>query len=245
MDADHIYQRSLYMRLSLRAAARFAAGLTACSAWTAQQCLPYAPRFASAQIIPNGVDPAQWDVGPTPAAPVLCAWGRHVPQKGFDLLIEAFALLRQQLGHARLLIGGNGSETPRLQALSGDGVELLGPLDRAGVKRLLASSRVAVVPSRIEPFGIVAVEALAAGRGLVYARDTGLAEAAGGCGRPADVYDATALAAAISSELESPTDPAAGRARAGELAWSRICDSYLAAYDAALRRRAPARRSRA
>ncbi|MGA2470759.1 MAG: glycosyltransferase family 4 protein [Solirubrobacteraceae bacterium] len=244
MDAHQIYQRSLYMRLSFRAAARAAAALTACSAWTAQHCIRYAPRFDSATIIANGVDVSQWDVEPPPSAPVLCAWGRHVPAKGFDLAIAGFALLRQQVSDARLLIGGEGVDTPRLRTLAGDGVEFVGPLDRDGVRALLGASRVAVVPSRIEPFGIVALEALAAGRGLVYARDTGLGEAAGACGRPADVHDPAALAKAMSAELASPTDPAAGRVRARELSWRRICDEYLAVYGEALAER-PTRRRRA
>jgi glycosyltransferase involved in cell wall biosynthesis len=147
MDAHQIYQRSLYMRLSFRAAARAAAALTACSAWTAQHCIRYAPRFDSATIIANGVDVSQWDVEPPPSAPVLCAWGRHVPAKGFDLAIAGFALLRQQVSDARLLIGGEGVDTPRLRTLAGDGVEFVGPLDRDGVRALLGASRVAEASS--------------------------------------------------------------------------------------------------
>jgi glycogen(starch) synthase len=234
MDAHQIYQHSLYMRRSFSAAARAAAVLTACSAWTADACVPFSARFAGATVIPNGVDPQQWDAGPLPASPVLCTWGRHVHQKGFDLAIAAFALLRERLADARLLVGGKGPETANLRALAGPSVEFLGELDRDGVREMLSRSRVAVVPSRIEPFGIAALEALAAGRGLVYASATGLSEAAGDCGRPVDVHDPAALAQALAAELERPTDPAAGRARAAELAWSHVCDSYLAAYARAL-----------
>jgi glycosyltransferase involved in cell wall biosynthesis len=230
MDADQIYQRSSYMRMSFRVASRAAAALTACSAWTADQCRPYASGFATATVIPNGVDPSEWEVGPRPDEPVLCMWGRHVPQKGFDLAIRAFAILREWLGHARLLIGGEGSETPRLRDLAGEGVEFIGPLDRTGVRWLLARSRVAVVPSRIEPFGIVALEALAAGRGLVYAADTGVVEAAGALGRPVDVRDPVALAGAMQSELASPTEPQAGQERARCLSWGRVCSQYLDVY---------------
>ena len=239
MDADHVYQRSLYMRLSLRLAARLAAVLTACSAWTAQQCVPYAPRFAHATVIANGVDPTQWSMASSPQAPVLCAWGRHVQQKGFDLAIRAFAVLREQIPAARLLIGGEGAETARLRALAGDGVEFVGAVDRAGVRDLLAGSRVAIVPSRIEPFGIVALEALAAGRGLVYAQGTGIAEAAGGLGRASDVHDPAAFAQAMQAELADPTDPAEGRARASALSWQRICARYVEVYDRARTGNAP------
>jgi len=230
MDANRLYEQSLYMRLTFRFASRSATALTACSAWTAAQCRSYAPRFATATVIPNGVDPSEWDVGPTTEAPVLCAWGRHVHQKGFDLALRAFAVLRLRVGDARLLIGGEGPETPRLREIAGEGVEFVGSLDRAGVRDLLTASRVAVVPSRIEPFGIVALEALAAGRGLVYSTDTGLAEAAGELGRPADVNDPSAFADAMQAELLGPTEPSAGRDRARQLSWSRICDRYLDVY---------------
>jgi glycosyltransferase involved in cell wall biosynthesis len=230
MDADMIYQQSLYMRWSLRLASRFAAEVTACSVWAAQACAQYAPTFTAATTIPNGVDPDQWDVGPLPLLPVLCAWGRHVHQKGFDLAIRAFALLKARAPAARLLVGGAGVETPRLRRIAGAGVEFVGPLDRAGVKALLSMSRVAVVPSRIEPFGIAAVEALAAGRGLVYASNTGLEEATGGVGRGVDVSDPTNLALAMEAELAQPTAAALGRARAGELSWTRVCDAYVGLY---------------
>jgi glycosyltransferase involved in cell wall biosynthesis len=230
MDANHVYQRSAYMRLSFRLSSRSAAALTACSAWTAAQCQPYAPGFATATVIPNGVDPSQWDVGARTEEPVLCMWGRHVPQKGFDLAIRAFVALRERVGDARLIVGGEGAETPRLREMAGEGVEFVGPLDRAGVRALLARSRVVVVPSRIEPFGIVALEALAAGRGLVYAAGTGLAEAAGTLGRPVDVHDPVVLADAMEAELADPTEATAGRDRAEVLSWSRISERYLDVY---------------
>jgi glycosyltransferase involved in cell wall biosynthesis len=230
MDANRLYERSLYMRLTFRFASRSAAALTACSAWTAAQCRLFSPRFATATVIPNGVDPSEWDIGPPTESPVLCAWGRHVPQKGFDLAIRAFAILRMRVGDARLLIGGEGPDTLKLREIAGKGVEFVGPLDRSGVRELLAASRVAVVPSRIEPFGIVALEALAAGRGLVYASNTGLAEAAGELGRPADVRDPSALANAMEAEILLPAEAAAGRDRGRQFSWSRICEHYLDVY---------------
>ncbi len=241
MDADRLYQKSLYMRVVFRLAARRALALTACSAWTSDQCLRYSSRFTNAKVIPNGVEPRDWDMGPPPEGPVLCAWGRHAHEKGFDLAISAFAVLRRRVSDARLLLGGDGPETARLRRLAGEGVELLGALDRDGVRALLQMARVAVVPSRIEPFGIVALEALAAGRGLVYAQGTGLAEAVGGLGRPADVGDPQALADAMEAELSDPTAPAAGRARAQELSWEHVCDLYLDVYSEVTARR-PAHR---
>lgn len=235
MDADRLYQRSPYMRWSLRREAQRAAELTTCSRWTALATVPVAPAFAGSEVILNGVDPDDWEVGPVPAEPVFAAWGRHVPQKGFDLLLSAFDLMREERPEARLLIGGDGPETEKLRRTAVPGVAFLGPLDRLGVRDLLSRARVVVVPSRIEPFGIVALEALAAGRGLVYSAGTGLAEAASGCGRKANVANPRALADAMLAELAEPTRPDQGQARARELAWNAIADQYVALYERVLR----------
>lgn len=231
MDAGRLYQRSRWMRATLRRAAGDAAALTACSRWTAVAAARVAPEFTSSLVIPNGVDPQDWAGMPTPPkSPVVAAWGRMVPQKGFDLLLAAWPLVRERVPDAQLRLGGSGPEQSRLSALAGEGVELLGSLDRAGVRALLQSARVAVIPSRIEPFGIVALEALAAGRGLVYSAGTGLAEAAGSCGRPANVRDAEELATAIVDELESPTTSEAGRVRGEELSWTSLVGKYRDLY---------------
>lgn len=234
MDNGRLYQRSAWMRRELRQAAAGASAMTACSAWTVRETARIAPAFAAATVIYNGVDLDDWQMqAPSASSPVVAAWGRHVPQKGFDLLLDAWPRVTAEIPAARLLLGGSGPETGRLRgAVAGPGsVEFLGPLDRAGVRDLLERSSVAVVPSRIEPFGIVAVEALAAGRGLVYAAGTGLSEAAGGCGRSVDVHDSGALAAGIIAELRDPTPAVRGRARAAALSWDRLVDDYRLIYD--------------
>jgi glycosyltransferase involved in cell wall biosynthesis len=171
-------------------------------------------------------------VAPLPDAPVFAAWGRHVPQKGFDLLLRAFALVRDAEPNAVLRLGGDGEQTPALRELSGPGVELVGPLDRDGVQSLLAGARVAVVPSRLEPVGIVAVEAMAAGRGGVGSTSGGLADATGGLGRGVDPTDVPALAGAMLAAHRDPVDPAVARAHAETLSWSRIAERYVRLYEA-------------
>lgn len=237
MDAHQIYQQSAQMRTGLRVASRAAAALTACSTRAALDAATVAPRFAGAEVVPNGVDPAQWTVTPLPEQPVYAAWGRHVRQKGLDLLIGAFARVRDDLPEAVLRIAGDGSETAALRALAGPGVEFLGPLDRAGVQRLLADSRVAVVPSRLEPFGIVAVEAMAAGRTVVWSTSGGLDEATGGLGYGVDPTDPAALARAMVTAYQAPVPVAQARAHAESLSWARIAARYLAIYSRCRTRR--------
>lgn len=233
MDAAEIYRHSAQMRTALRVGARAAAALTACSRRAARDAASVARPFAHAEVIPNGIDPRQWTVHPLPGQPSYGVWCRHVPQKGVDLLIEAFAEVRRRYPEAVLRIGGEGGETPRLRAMSGPGVEFLGPLDRAGVHGLLARTRVAVVPSRLEPFGIVAVEAMACGRGVVWSTNGGLDEATGGLGWGVDPTDREALARALVEAHENPVDPALARGHAESLGWDRIAERYLAAYAAA------------
>lgn len=230
MDAGRVYQKSLQMRTSLRLASRRADALTACSRRAGDDAATVASRFAGCEVVPNGVDPIQWQVTPLPEAPTFAAWGRHVPQKGFDLLLRAFARVRAELPDAVLRIGGDGPEHAALRAEAGPGVEFLGSLDRAGVQALLQRSRVAVVPSRLEPFGIVGVEAMAAGRTVVWSTIGGLSDATGGLGRSADPNDIPALAAAMLAAHRDPVDPQVARRHAESLSWQRIADRYLDLY---------------
>ncbi|KRE37609.1 hypothetical protein ASG73_08080 [Janibacter sp. Soil728] len=237
MDAGRIYEHSAQLRAVLRLGSRRAALLTACSQRAGEDAAGIARRFAGCTVLPNGVDPSQWAVTPLPQTPAFAAWGRHVPQKGFDLLLRAFAQVRTELPAATLRLGGDGPEHDRLRAQAGPGVELVGALDRAGVQSLLASSRVAVVPSRLEPFGIVAVEAMAAGRGVVWSTNGGLADATGGLGHPADPRDVDALATAMVAAHRQPVDADRARSHAESLSWSHIGERYIDMYRGVIDRR--------
>lgn len=236
MDADDLYGRSAFMRLALRWAAGRASALTACSGWTALAAAEVAPRFADATVVPNGVDLDQWRVDPVPEAPVICAWGRHVPQKGLDLLISAFALVVDEVPAAQLVIGGSGPETDKLKSAASGNITFVGALDRAGVQRLLSISRVVVVPSRVEPFGVVALEAMAAGRDIVWSTSGGLYEATGGLGRGVDPTSVSELADAVIASLRSVYDPSVLRAHAETMSWAAIGDRYLDVYRSSLSR---------
>jgi glycogen synthase len=230
VDANLLYEHSTYARLVFRIAGRTANELTACSTWTAANAAKLAPEFRHATIIENGIDTAQWRLTAPSDAAVVGAWGRHVPQKGFDLLLDAWPRVREVLPSARLLLGGAGPESPALKARKLDGVDFLGPLDRLGVQALIAQSRVVVVPSRIEPFGIVALEAMAVGRPVVWSTFGGLREATGGLGWPADPSNAPELAHAILEAIDSEPRPEFYRQHTTNYAWSDITNKYLALY---------------
>jgi glycosyltransferase involved in cell wall biosynthesis len=120
--------------------------------------------------IPNPLPPGAAAPVSGQTAPVIVAAGRLTRQKGFDLLIEAFARIAGRAPAWRLRIYGSGPEKARLQAQ----IDALGLADRITLmgrsKRLeaaMADGSVFALSSRFEGFGIVIVEAMAAGLAVV------------------------------------------------------------------------------
>jgi glycogen(starch) synthase len=157
------------------------------SEWTAARALELAPPLAGrcttilATSAPSGRPPLPPPGGP----PVLATAGRHVPEKGFDILLEAFATVLAAVPDARLVLGGDGPERGRLQARAqalgvAGATDFAGWLDPGAWEDLLDRCTLAVVPSVYEPFGRVAVEAALRARPVVASRTGGLPEAAGG-----------------------------------------------------------------
>src|SRR3546814_9730737 len=96
------------------------------------ECLPPSAR-ARAHVIPNPVSaPATAAPGDRPT--VIAGVGRLIPQKGFDLLIRAFATVAGQFPQWNLVIWGEGDERTRLQALT-DEHGLQGRISLPGLSR--------------------------------------------------------------------------------------------------------------
>ncbi|HVX07919.1 glycosyltransferase family 4 protein [Humibacter sp.] len=228
-DPRQMFQRSTFMRVTLRRTCTSASALVAPSRWTCESAGRVATAFRAATVIPNGIDADRFRVGPPPVTPTFAAYGRHEHQKGYDLLVRAWPLVRRQVPEARLLLAGAGSETERLRALASDGVDFLGALSGSGVLDILRSARVVVVPSRVEAFGMTALEALAAGRALVHSGRGGLPEATGGLGIVADPEDPEALATAMVNALAP--DPPDAREHLRALSWDMIAARYLSVYE--------------
>ena len=148
---------------------------------------------------------------------VIKTLGRFVPKKGFDVLLRAAAQSAGQGATFRLEIGGDGPERKALQSLAGrlgiaDRVRFCGWVD--DVAAFLADADLFVLPSRIEPFGIVVLEAMACGVPIVATRVSGpleILDESTALLVPSD--DPAAMAAAVTSTFEAP-DAAAERARA-------------------------------
>ena len=240
MDAEQIYQKSAYMNRMLRALLAEADHITACSRHTLDDLegwygSPFGPR---AQVVHNGIDLSSFAV-PVPYShprPYILGIGRHVPQKGFDVLLQAFALAGQ--ASHDLLLAGDGPERPALERLAadlklGDRVRFVGRADRPAAVSLFAGCSFFVLPSRQEPQGIVNLEAMAAGKAVLATRVGGVPEIVtdGETGLLVPAEDVSALAGAI----KRLTDDAPLRQRLGAAGWERaqafgwdvIAEQYL------------------
>lgn len=121
--------------------------------------------------------------------------GQLVPYKRADLAVEAF----NRLGR-RLVVIGDGPDLKRLRAMAGGNVEILGPRPFAELKGWLERCRALVFPGE-EDFGIVPVEAMAAGRPVIAYGRGGAAETVrhGETGLLFDEQTADALVDAVRS----------------------------------------------
>lgn len=195
-------------------------------------------------LIPNGIDPTWWATGEVPGSrpPLVFTWGRVQYEKGFQVLAAAMRLLRPRVAGIECVIGGRGSYLPELQSqidIEGvsDLIAIPGFLSDDRLRDLVHRAGVVVIPSLYEPFGIVALEALAGGAPLVVARTGGLAELIEdtGAGLMFEPGNAVELAASIEMIL---TDPDLGdemRKHGAELladrySWQAIAGATIAVY---------------
>ncbi|MFC1642701.1 glycosyltransferase family 4 protein, partial [Myxococcota bacterium] len=134
-------------------------------------------------VVPNGVsyhhfdgrvDPgsvkARYGIGPMD--PTVLAAGRMSLQKGMDLLVEAVPMVLGYFPSAKFVISGDGPEfgavTHRAKELGVDhAVRFRNTLPRREYIDLMRSVDIVALPSRNEPFGLVALEGWAAGKPVV------------------------------------------------------------------------------
>lgn len=171
--------------------------------------------------------------------------GRLVSDKGADLLLDAVSLLRAEQLRPSVTIVGHGAEKAALERRARDlsiaeRVVFAGTRSSAEIATLLNEHKILVVPSRwAEPFGIVALEAIACGCSIIGSAAGGLPEAIGPCGMTFPNGDANALAAAITKLLRDDPRRASFRAASGahlaQFTSARIADLYLDAMAAKLK----------
>ena len=128
--------------------------------------------------------PLGWEGEPLPRSrdarpPTIVCVAKFRPEKGHDVLLDAFAVVRRQVPDARMVLVGQGELEEQLQAKIdanglGDQVELTGPVD--DVWPYLASADVFALASYSEAYGIAIAEAMAAGLPVVATNVGGIPE---------------------------------------------------------------------
>ncbi|MCS3672409.1 glycosyltransferase involved in cell wall biosynthesis [Salinibacter ruber] len=134
--------------------------------------------------------------------------GRLVSVKGADLAVEALRRLRKRGIDTTLTICGDGPERDALERQAKeadleDAVKFEGWTEPDELADRYRHAELLLVPSRYEPFGIVALETLASGCPVVAAETGGLPEAVGDCGLLVPPDDAEGLADATERALRS------------------------------------------
>jgi glycogen(starch) synthase len=212
----------------------------------------------SVDVVPNGIQLDTWHVPEQRAlaarrewaagdAPLVAYTGRLEYEKGVHTLLQALPRLRRRFPGVRLVLAGTGTHENELRALArslrlGRAVTFAGFLDHDELAVLAAAADVAVVPSIYEPFGIVALEAAAAGTPLVVADTGGLREIVehGITGlrfAPGDIGAlATAVASVLSDEvLARRLGRDAREVLTRDYAWSTVAARTAAVYARAIR----------
>ncbi len=148
-------------------------------------------------VIPNGIDPDEMQPAgdldalrrefAAPCDQLVLLVGRLVYEKGFQLALDALPGVIERVGAARaqgavrFLVAGSGTHEAELRAqaqrlgLSEHGV-FLGWIGDDALHSLYRIADLCVVPSIFEPFGLVALEAMASGCPCIVADTGGLRE---------------------------------------------------------------------
>ncbi len=161
-----------------------------------------------------GGEPARRPLLGDSTAALLVGVGRLAVEKGWDVVLDAFARVRARRD-AVLVLFGDGPERARLEARAPDGVRFAGfEPDRVRLAAALASADVLVHGCACETAGLGVVEAVASGLPVVVPDEGGASEGAdASCSAIYRSHDAEACAAAIEGLLDRPRADLRARAR--------------------------------
>lgn len=133
------------------------------------------------QVIYNAVRPTARLARLAKAGPMVLYLGRLAAMKGVDTFLRAAQRVAEVASDAVFVVAGEGPEYPRLVTLSvhlgiQEKVMFVGKVTEEERTLLLAGASVFVLPSVVEPFGIAALEAMAAGVPTIVSKTSGVAE---------------------------------------------------------------------
>lgn len=198
-----------------------------------------------AEVVPMAFSFEDHETGQahTHARPYLFSAGRFVPKKGFDVLIRAFANVKNKgLYCGDLILAGEGEERAVCERLARDlgideSVRFLGTAEHAKVISFIKGCDLFVMPSRFEAFGITLLEALYSGKKVVASRVGGMVEL---MNKNPDYLvepdNPDALGKKIQAVLNglpwNPVDPGELRRKYN---WEKTADSFLEIYQRVIR----------
>lgn len=179
-DVESFADRTGFEQWQFRAILKHADVVTACSSYLLNRAQAIEPSIMTkARVIHNGIE-ATAETSVTGPKRIV-AVGRQVRKKGFDILLRAWAECASMFPTTKLLLIGGGPEAQNLKKIAQDLqiepiVEFMGPQDHSVVMNAIATCSVVAIPSRSEPFGVVAIEAMACGKPVLATRVGGLPE---------------------------------------------------------------------
>ena len=235
MEAAAPALRTIWRRLDARIAVSEAA-----AAFLAQ-AIP-----GPVEVIPNGVDIGRFARATEPADGLptgrVVLWvNRLDPQKGFRVMVRAFERLAEGRGDVSLVVAGDGADAGAVEALPGalrGRVHMLGRVAHEDLPAYQAGADVFVSPAvGQESFGIVLVEAMAAGVPVVATDIPGYREVVRGGveGLLVPPGDAGALAEALGRVLDDPELSSrlgtAGAERARAFSWDAVLPRIEEVYE--------------
>lgn len=178
------------------------------------------------RVIANGFDDSLFRVATAERDLGILFVGLLVPVKNVDLLLRAYARVREQVG-VPLTIVGDGILRSGLAELAvelgvADSVHFLGYRSRVEVASLMQRARVLALPSFSEGYPLVVAEALACGTPVVASRVGGTPDIiasplAGTLIAPGDIES---LSLALAEWVTADVDPKVVAASSGALPWS-------------------------
>lgn len=201
-------------------------------------------------VLPDGVDVPRWrrpEGHPGPASPPLRIVAaqrmafRKRPAALVDIVLRARELVPADVGMQAVVVGdgpAHGRLVRRVRRAGADWIELPGRVSREVLRELYWDGHVFVSATRLEAFGLAALEARAAGLALVVRAGTGAGDfvSPGRSGLLADSDEA--MARAIADLARAPDLLAAmqdhNRSVAPEQDWPQVLAATLAEYDRAL-----------
>ena len=170
--------------------------------------------------------------------------GKFTDFKGIDILIRAAKIITDKIPTTVFAFAGDGQLMPDMKKLKENlklnNVHFLGHQNQIDVSSLYNVADVSVVPSRIEPFGLVAIEAMACGTPVVATRAGGLPDFVNDeVGQLVEMENSQALADAIIEELMNNTKQTKGKYAAKyaleNYSWNKTLKRVIGIYKEAIR----------